>query len=425
MMLQLYRLLTQLHLPMKLVNTLLLAVVTTVATAQPTTTAKLTATTTNGLHSILVPTALRACANSNLSDLRIYDSKKTEVPYYMVLKGGEELSTNFERYTILSKTSIAHKSTTLIIELPKDKSLNELCLNVGTTDLNKQYSLSGSTNKTEWFGVSNNNYLTELSSATHTNVYTTINFALCNYTYLKLELNDSTTLPINVISVGNFKNKLQYNALQQLMPTAQTVQQKTANKTTLIELKFNASQVINQLEFTITSPVHYKRYARVYTTATRKIKRRTETYNQEITAFELNSNGTNKFTIPQLFANSFFIEIQNQDSPPLTIATVSLWQLPISIIADLRANETYSVTVGNSALTAPQYDLEYFKNGINTNLPTTTITDISSVNSAKANVAIPSFWQQAWFMWLCIGVGGLVLILFSLRLVKDMNVENT
>ncbi len=423
MMHQLYHPLTQVRLIMKLLNTLVLALVTTVATAQPTTNAKLTSTTANGLHSVLVPTALRACANPNLSNLRIYDSKKTEVPYYIVQKEEQEISTNFEQYTILSKTSIAHKNTTLIITLPQGKALTELCLNVGNTDLNKQYSLSGSNNKTEWFGISNANYLTNLNSTTRTNVYTTINFALCNYSYLKLQLNDSVTLPINVISVGNFKNKLQHNTLQQLTLTAQTVQQKTTNKTTLIELKFNVPQVVNQLEFAITNPAHYKRYARVFTTATRKIKRRVETYTEEITAVELNSNGPNKFTIPALFASSFFIEIENLDSPPLTIAAVKLWQLPMSIIADLRANETYTVTVGNSALTAPQYDLEYFKNGISSNLPIATITDISTVTTASTDVAIPFFWQQAWFMWLCISSGGLVLVLFSLRLVKDMNAK--
>ena len=69
----------------------------------------------------------------------------------------------------------------------------------------------------------------------------------------------------------------------------------------------------------------------------------------------------------------------------------------------------------------PQYDLENFKNNISTNLPEAQITETKQIKNNPEITANKTFWQQSWFMWLCISIGGIAIVYFATSLAKDMN----
>jgi hypothetical protein len=89
-------------------------------------------------------------------------------------------------------------------------------------------------------------------------------------------------------------------------------------------------------------------------------------------------------------------------------------------IADLKANEKYTITTGNSELNSPEYDLENFKNSMDNNLPKAKIYEIKHLDSQKAILKNESIWQQPWFMWLCIGFGGIIVAFFTRSLINDV-----
>jgi len=64
--------------------------------------------------------------------------------------------------------------------------------------------------------------------------------------------------------------------------------------------------------------------------------------------------------------------------------------------------------------------LENFKSKMANNLPETTIYKINRQNSNTISVEKKSIWQQTWFMWLCISLGGISILYYSIKLVKDM-----
>jgi len=99
---------------------------------------------------------------------------------------------------------------------------------------------------------------------------------------------------------------------------------------------------------------------------------------------------------------------------------IQFFQNQIAVIADLRANEKYTILTENPKLQSPEYDLENFKNSINNNLPEAKIYDIKQISSKEKTLKNKSFWQQSWFMWLCISLGGIVIAFFTKSLVKDM-----
>jgi 23S rRNA A1618 N6-methylase RlmF len=103
------------------------------------------------------------------------------------------------------------------------------------------------------------------------------------------------------------------------------------------------------------------------------------------------------------------------------LAKIQFFQNQVAIIADLKANEKYTIQTGNQKLHSPEYDLENFKNSIDNNLPEAKIYDIKQIPSKENSSKNKSFWQQSWFMWLCIGLGGITIAFFTTSLVKDMN----
>jgi hypothetical protein len=387
--------------------------------AQTTTiTLPLAKTNVNGLHAIALPTTFRAYAKPDVSNVRLLDSKQTEEPYAIALQNTKNIS-NYN-YTILNTTVITNKYTELIISNATASKLTMFYLNVANTDANKQYNLSGSNDTKQWFGLVNNGTLTNLSNTQALNASTAINFPTCNYKYFKLQINDSNSLPIHVLSVSNTVSTTENIPNQKLTISSIKTTNSKESKTTTIALNFGLAQVINQLAIRVTKPSAYKRMARVYTTHTQVVKHNTQTYTQTISEIELIANTSNTFTLPETFAKDLFIEIQNLDSPPLTISNIEAYQQLVTLVADLQTSETYTLTTGNAALLGPNYDLSFF----NPNINLTTLPKVTYQTLKTTTIITPtkpkSFWQNSWFMWACISISGLVIAYFARGLIKDI-----
>jgi hypothetical protein len=388
--------------------------------AQQNTTAKIETVTESGLHKIMLAPEIRSFSNEDLSDFRILDAKSKQVPYF-ILRGDNEVNfSSFLECKIISKTAVPKSKTTLIFENPKT-SIDEIVLSVANSDVTKRYSISGSNDQKEWFGLINNSLLTQLENSEDTSVFKTISLPLTSYRYLKIDFNDKKTLPINVLKIGYISNKTSYPKLEEIFPKSSKITQFSAPKITQIHISFQNRQMVNHLIFEIKNPSLFKRKARIYVLKSHQVKHKTQNYQETSYEFELNSNSKNAINMPQLFEKEFFIEIENQDNPPLTLAKIQFFQNQVGVIADLKANEKYTIQTGNSNLNAPNYDLENFKSKMENNLPETKIYDIKHVVSQKINSQNKSFWQQSWFMWLCIGLGGIAILYFTSSLVKDVN----
>ncbi len=414
---------TNLMNPMKLNSFFILFFLTNLSFAQFQTTGKIKEVTANGFHEIALSPEIRSYSKQDLSDIRIFNAKGNAVPYF-IQSNSEALLSSFEEYTIVSKTVFPKKSTSIVIEVPYVKKNNQLSLFIANADVEKNYSISGSNDLEEWFGISNSQTLYDLNSTTEANVVKTISYPLSTYKYLKIDFDDKKTLPINVLKAGNFNTQLQKNILQDVIPVKSETRELSSQKETQIHVIFNTPQVINQISFEISRPTYYKRQAIIYKKVSSKTKRKIQIIDEEIVSFELNSNTKNTFEIPEIFEKEFFIKIENQDNLPLLISAVTYSQKPVSIIADLNANEKYTIKTGNKNLAEPVYDLSDFKNNIKGSLPKTEIFNIKQSATSKNHTENKSFWQQGWFMWACILLGGLTILYFTASLIKDLKEKN-
>jgi hypothetical protein len=408
----------------KNVKILLFLLTANAGMAQNFTTAKISNVNKNGLHTIVLPTQIRSISKEDLSDFRILDSKGNEVPYFYNSANEATTTSNYVEYKIISETSIPKKTTTIVFE-NSQKSISSLLLTIANYDGEKTYNLSGSNDQKQWYGLSNNNVLYDLSAPEELNVTKMISFPLTNYKYFKIELDDKKSLPISIQKIGNDKSQTKFNDLLPVNYASKEIKDFKAEKKTKIHIQFDSSQFLNQVRFEIAEPKLFKRNVRLFKLETRKVKHKFETFEQEITNFELNSDSQNTFNLFNIYEKDFYIEIENQDNQPLKISNVSFFQVPISVIADLKTSENYSIKTGNPNAIAPVYDIENFKNSIATELPLAKISEIIMPKLTLKNFQEKQFWEQPWFMWVCICVGGIAVLYFSISLLKDLNKPNS
>lgn len=406
---------------MKLNKFLLLLLLAQLSIGQTPTTGKIEGITQNGLHKIVVSPAIRSFSQEQLQDFRIFDSKHNEVPYYIAEDKKEDGSLVFEAFEILSKTIVPHKSTSIVFANP-GKVISEVTLSVANANISKNYSISGSDDQKEWFGLVNKAQLADLENTTATSDYKQLTLPLSAYRFLRIDIDDKKTLPINILQIGRLVSTTNSGSFLDLSPKNTVISQVKNEKKTLIHVTFDTPQIIDKISFTISAPSFYKRQVRVYKKVEQKVRKRTEIYEQELAVFELNSARTNSFEDLGFFEKDFFISIENRDNPALSIDPIKFSQVPLFVVADLKSGEKYTVSTGNSSLTAPDYDLSYFKNQTNDHLPEATITMVHQLQREGTGTKAPdSFWQQSWFLWTCISLAGIAILYFAISLIKDMN----
>lgn len=375
--------------------------------------ANISAVKQDGLYRIAITPVIRCLSTIDLGDIRIMDSKQREVPYVIYRQNATPSTSTFWEYPYIKETKIK-RNTTLIITNTDKQQLDKLSLVIKNTAVEKKYLVNGSDNGRDWFAVTQNQTLLPLTTNTDNSVQT-IYFPAINYRYLQLVIADSSSAPINIVKVGNFKNALPNEDVVAIKAYNISINN-TANKT-IITLQFDCPQVIDKIGFRITAPTYFKRHAKLLVQRERIIKKKKEISNDAFFDFELNANYKNDYNIPSLQTQKLIIEIDNQNNPPLTIVNVDLKQNITYLVANLKANNDYSIFMGNTELDSPNYDLKYFVN----KLPVQELL-ISEPTSilVQETITAKAFWQHRYFMWACIVMGALVVIYFSYNLLKDI-----
>ena len=103
----------------------------------------------------------------------------------------------------------------------------------------------------------------------------------------------------------------------------------------------------------------------------------------------------------------------------MVIDEIKLLQESVALISELKAGEKYTILV-DSTLSAPQYDLSYLDDIIQTQFSETQITNLAKYNSKNKEKTEDLFWKTPLFMWICIGFALVVIAYFSKGLLKDL-----
>lgn len=402
--------------PHKLIIALLLMGCTAFA-QQFTVQAKVDGIKQSGLHSIPLSAEFRTYADANLGGLRLIDSKGNEVPYFINIEQQSEAKYGYTEYPLVYKKKVADTVSEYVVKNNTGKTLRELTLAIANTDAAKTYTISGSYDDVQWFGLVNNQQLDGLYSPTDTLVYKTVSMPPNAYPYLKVSFSDKKSLPINVISIGKVTGSAATPPILQkaYKPFIQTLEMPLEKKTR-ITVSFNTPVTVNRVSLDVKGPSLYNRDMVLLLPRTRMQRKKKVPYFETAGNYVVSSTAKNSFAV-NLTESTFVFEIFNRDNLPLDISGVTVWQDPVNLVADLKSGETYTLKGGDPTLPAADYDLADFRDKIQSGLPVAALGKPAVLKPQPNGI---NGTKSSWIMWVCIAAGALVLGYFCLNLVTDM-----
>ncbi|WP_159023346.1 DUF3999 family protein [Formosa sp. L2A11] len=406
-----------------LIKLLFMLCVVTAFGQEHTVTGKIDVVKTDGLHLIPIPNTVRSYATANMRDFRILDAKGNQVPYFVQPETSytSTMVSNFTEFSIISTKRVIDTSATYVFKNP-NKTIKQAVLSIANYEGSKYYKLEGSDDKIQWFGIVNNGELHDLNHPENTSVYKVIDFPICNYPYLRIVFNDRNSLPLNLLKIGEATAKtVNLVPAEKEKLTVSAISFSEQDKITQMHISFERPEVLNQIKLDITSPDFYSRKATLYTLGERDVKRSVETYRQQITSFEIRSDSPLVFDIPNTLAQEIYLDIENKDNPKLQIPNIHITQTPIYVVANLKAEQKYTITAGNQTLKAPDYDISEVAHTIKRALPIARISAVTYMAPENTVEATISIWQQPWFMWCCIGFAALIISYYAFNLIKELN----
>lgn len=384
-------------------------------------TAKLKPIEVDGFHQLVISPEIRSASKNNVDIVRIFDSKKNEIPYVFLQKNNNTKAQ--KSFEIISKNAIANKLTDVVILNKDAEKLNRIWLKIANTEVAKRFSISGSNDGNEWFGLVDNQFIDNLSDPKSTFVVREFTFPFNQYKYLKFTFLDKNSLPVNVMeafSEAQFQNSISPIVLNDF---TQKISQNKETKETVITLQFKEPQVVDAFKIEVSNPSFYLRNATISVPKTRNYKKRTETFEDLVSLFQLSSKINRIQQISSVLSKEFTITIENQDNSPLEISKINLYQNPVSVLADFKKGGNYTMVI-NPKLNKPNYDLAKSGINFNQNFPEAQLENLDQLSESKTENGEQNFWQKPLFMWICIIFAIGIIGFFALGLVKDMNKEN-
>lgn len=371
----------------------------------------------SGYHRILLPPDVVGQLNANLTDIRLYDSQRKEVPYVLIRQQPKQAS-SFADYSIVSKQSRPNVATTLIIRNQVKSRITSLSLVLKNTNVGKKAQLSGSSDAQNWYAIDDAIWLGPSQNPINTTETKQISFPLSDYEYYRLVVNDSVSTPLNILRVGHYTQQAVAGAYSTI-PNLSFSQRDSSDKSTYIHLIRSTDARFDKLTISIKAFTPFRRLAEIGQFHTRKSKRgRTNRWFEVIRSVELSSTDSNVVYLPGLKAKDLYVVIANDDSPPLVIQDVRAYQLTTYLLASLTAGQRYQLHFSSDNVVAPIYDQTPFKTVNPSNQPVVSVGNLQS-NSEQTT----SFFTDSRIIWPALGLVLLVLGVLSYRMLREMGKE--
>ncbi len=289
-------------------------------------------------------------SKNNLSDIRIIDNNKKEIPYVIE---NETVQMQYNEKTIAQSTAVntltKANNMEFIMKFDSNSVLHDLIANrleiIPSKNFYTEYILFGSHNGTDWKQIITGNIY---KTPDKNNL--TINFENKRYEYYKLV----TPLDKGTI-ISNAILKLSNNSNSSIKSKSSNLLYKTEEKgkTTIIKIK---SKFLPLKNIVLNIDDEFKRNY--------SVRDSNGNYN-EGTIYKVGYKNNLIINLSNLSSsNEIILEIFNNDNTPLKIKDIKGIYTPDKIIFKSQKGNEYKITFGNDKLQKPTYDLASFVNMI-------------------------------------------------------------
>lgn len=371
-----------------------------------------------GFHQVLLTPEISGRMRSDFADIRLFDAANQQVPYVLRTEVPLSNAEIFREYRILSKTSRKGCCTELIIHNQNGNNINNISLLIRNSDVQKSFKLSGSDDRKNWYVIKDNYRFNSMYSTTSTSEIRLVDFPLSNYVYYKIEIDDSLSGPLNVISAGFYDNYVELGKYSEVSGGVLSQRDSSEVKRSYILLEFPENRYLDKLEVEIEGPQYYLRSA-CFAVVPDQEGTEPACYRD----FDLSSNGNNVVDLERLAGKRFYLIVENDDNPPLRIKAIKTWQLNTYLTANLEKSGKYHLCFGSEKMEAPEYDLKYFESNIPENVPSLKSGALLSLQDGMVLEEEKPKEENAWLIWSAILVVVVFLTYISVKMIRDMKNE--
>jgi len=377
--------------------------------------ALLPAVDSSGYYKIRLTPEINAKLKSDFSDLRLADSESHEIPYLLNEDQPAQAPARFKPYPIVSKNYLKDSLTQLILSNASGDKINNISLQIGNAEVQKTMSLSGSYDRQQWFVVKESALLSSLNNANEVSEIRLINFPLSNYAFYKIEISDKHSPPLNILNAGAYESVTTQGSFS-LLKSSWTVHDSLQKKTSWFHLKLDEAHALDFLELDVSFPEFFVRNASVYQADPIHPGRK-----KLVQSAVFTSKSAIRLDFYGLRLQELWIEISNDDNPPLKITEARACQVSHFCLARLEKNKSYELQFADSLLPAPRYDLKYFQTAIpatlNTLLPGMPQEVMQAEKQADTSY---SLFADKRFLWTALGIVVLILAVATFRMMKEI-----
>lgn len=370
--------------------------------------------TKSGYTKIKLDPKFLAVSQTDLSDVRILNKQKKEVPYLIRRKTYDhKYEHTTHAFNILSTKSLKNSYTEIKFENPEQKEISEIVLSIVNSNVSKTYSIEGGQNQSQWYAISEGS-INDLNHPTALSTNKEIRLPKTKYAYYKIRLNDSQSAPINITRIfTEMYNEEWYTNRSAI--TSYKLKWNLKGNDNLIEVSSDFPFQLNELLFVTSQTNFFQRDIRIFTNEKRKKKSyEIDLYQGRISHKELLLTGL------EINAKHFFIQVYNHNNQPLPLTNLLFYQHPTYLIAELEANQEYSLHAGQKGLNAPIYDLSYLSNQIPDSIPSIDMPDFEIKTTHISNPNL-HFYEKKWFLWSVLAMGSMLIIYISFQIIRKLN----
>lgn len=348
-----------------------------------------------GLHAIVLTPELLGASRADLGDLRLLDSAGNDVPY--VLRSMAEVpSPEFVTYPLIENT--AYDQYTLVeLERPADRVLEGLSIWIRPLEDQKRLRVTGSDDRKHWFMVKDDHLAMQGAFGSPPRQLLLLRLPPTDYKYLRIQMNDSLTPPMQVMGVGHFEGAV----VEPRYVTSGKVEwsQRDSASLSVIRVRGPHQLLIDRLRYAVSDTGNYFRRCTLRTWSERlegRGKRRHTVREERIVAsFMIGSDRDPFADIPAERLDSFDLVIDNGDDRPLHFTELEFSAQEQVMLAQLDPGMRYRITTGDPSLAPPRYDMAYFEQPA----PMGTIKAGALEALPMEAAATPLFDPSQWWLW--------------------------
>lgn len=376
---------------------------------------KITGVETEAWYSLALSADMFQHLKRDLADMRVYrleDRDTVEVPYLLKILEDEvqRENVNLELFNKSTRDGIMY----LTFEMDPSRKVNFIELKFDEANYLGHVTVEGSDDRLRWFEVLKDHRIVSIDREEEDFEFSTIQFPLSSYRYLRLGVTSDVDLHFRSASFGY--NRIKPGTYHDV-PLTWNVKTDRKSRQSIIDIRLQHYVPVSTISVQVSNDNDfYRGFKLMYVRdSVRSDKGWIKNY-QGILDGHLTSYQTTRFEFPPTLTSDLRIIVRDYDNSPLKIGRISAEGPEVNVVAYLKPGNNF-LLYDAAKVGKPVYDLTHFENQIPGSPETADLAQSVEIPVATSGDD-PLFQDKAW-LWSIMGVMIVGLGFFTIKMMKQ------